>query len=43
MLDKGYEILYFTEDVDEFAIQMLLDYKGKSFKSVSAGDFGWTN
>jgi len=38
-LDKGYEILYFTEDVDEFAIQMLTDYKGKSFKSVSASDF----
>ncbi len=39
VLDKGYEILYFTEDVDEFAIQMLMDYKGKSFKSVSASDF----
>jgi len=39
VLDKGYEILYFTEDVDEFAIQMLMDYKGKSFKSGSASDF----
>ena len=36
--DKGYEILYFTDDVDEFAIQMLMEYDGKQFKSVSAGD-----
>ncbi len=35
--DKGYEILYFTEDVDEFAIRMLGTYKEKEFKSVSAG------
>lgn len=38
--DKGYEILYFTEDVDEFAIQMLRTYEDKEFKSVSAGDLG---
>ncbi len=36
--DKGYEILYFTDDVDEFAIQMLGEYDGKQFKSVSAQD-----
>lgn len=36
--DKGYEILYFTEDVDEFAIKMLLSYKEKEFKSVASGD-----
>jgi molecular chaperone HtpG len=36
--DKGYEILYFTDDVDEFAIQMLMEYDGKQFKSVSAQD-----
>ena len=36
--DKGYEILYFTEDVDEFAIQMLMKYQEKEFKSVSASD-----
>lgn len=36
--DKGYEILYFTEDVDEFAIKMLSEYKEKEFKSVSSSD-----
>lgn len=40
VLDKGYEILYFTEDVDEFAIKMLMNYKDKQFKSVSSGDLG---
>jgi len=38
--EKGYEILYFTEDVDEFAIQMLMNYKEKEFRSVSSGDLG---
>ena len=38
--DKGYEILYFTDDVDEFAIQMLMEYDGKQFKSISSGDLG---
>ena len=38
--DKGYEILYFTEDVDEFAIRMLMNYQEKEFKSVSSGDLG---
>lgn len=40
VLDKGYEILYFTEDVDEFAIKVLAKYKEKEFKSVSSGDLG---
>ncbi|MDK0742737.1 molecular chaperone HtpG [Clostridium perfringens] len=40
VLDKGYEILYFTEDVDEFAIKMLMNYKEKEFKSVSSGNLG---
>lgn len=38
--DKGYEILYFTEEVDEFAIRMLMNYKEKEFKSVSDSDLG---
>lgn len=38
--DKGYEILYFTDDIDEFAIKMLQQYKEKEFKSVSSGDLG---
>ena len=36
--EKGYEILYFTENVDEFAIKMLMKYKEKEFKSVSNSD-----
>ena len=40
LTDKGYEILYFTEDVDEFAIHMLMSYQDKEFKSVSASDAG---
>ncbi|MED1490365.1 molecular chaperone HtpG [Bacillus smithii] len=38
--EKGYEILYFTEDIDEFAVKMLMKYKDKEFKSVSSGDLG---
>ena len=33
--DKGYEVLYFTQDVDEFAIKVLMEYEGKHFKSIS--------
>ncbi|MEK3885303.1 molecular chaperone HtpG [Paenibacillus sp. PL2-23] len=40
VLDKGYEILYFTDDIDEFAIKMIMNYKEKEFKSVSSGDLG---
>lgn len=36
--EKGYEVLYFTEDVDEFAIKMLMNYDSKEFKSVSSSD-----
>ncbi|WP_100404662.1 molecular chaperone HtpG [Bacillus solitudinis] len=38
--EKGFEILYFTEDIDEFATKMLMSYKEKEFKSVSSGDLG---
>ncbi|MHA6250526.1 molecular chaperone HtpG [Oceanobacillus sp. CAU 1775] len=38
--DKGYEILYFTDEIDEFAIRMLMSYKEKEFKNVSSGDLG---
>lgn len=40
IIEKGYEILYFTDDVDEFAIKMLMSYKDKEFKSVSSSDLG---
>lgn len=38
--DKGYEILYFTEEIDEFAIRMLMSYEEKEFRSVSSNDLG---
>ncbi|WHX50229.1 molecular chaperone HtpG [Paenibacillus woosongensis] len=38
--DKGYEILYLTDDIDEFALKTILSYKEKEFKSVSSGDLG---
>ena len=38
--DKGYEILYFTDHVDEFCIQMMHDYEAKEYKSVSSEDLG---
>ncbi len=36
--EKGYEILYFTDEVDEFAIQMLMDYDGKHFANICKDD-----
>jgi molecular chaperone HtpG len=38
--DKGLEILYLTDDVDEFALKVIKEYAGKEFKSVSSGDLG---
>lgn len=38
--DKGYEILYFTDEVDEFAIRMIPQYKEKEFRNVSGSDLG---
>lgn len=35
--DKGYEILYLTDDVDEFVLQILMQYKEKPFKSITQG------
>ena len=36
--EKGFEVLYFTEDIDEFAVKVLDKYQEKDFKSVSAAD-----
>jgi molecular chaperone HtpG len=36
--EKDYEVLYLTDHIDEFLIQMLHDYKGKQFKSISSSD-----
>ena len=34
--DKGYEILYLTDNVDEFALRMMMKYEETEFRSVSA-------
>lgn len=34
--DKGYEILYLTDNVDEFVFQVLMNYDEKSFKNACA-------
>ncbi|MEG0591986.1 MAG: molecular chaperone HtpG [Coprobacillus sp.] len=36
--DKGFDILYLTDNVDEFCLQMLRDYKEKPFKNINQGD-----
>ncbi len=36
--EKGYEILYLTDSIDEFTLQMLVDYDGKEFKSIQSSD-----
>jgi molecular chaperone HtpG len=38
--DRGYEILFMTDDVDEFAVRVMMKYDDKEFKSVSADDLG---
>ena len=35
---RGYEVLYLTEDVDEFALMMMHEFDGKEFLNVSTGD-----
>ncbi len=37
--EKGYEILFFKDGVDEFVAKILGEYDGKKFKSVSEADF----
>ena len=34
--NKGYEVLYLTDDVDEFALRVLGSYDGKPFKNVAS-------
>ena len=40
---KGFEILYCTEDVDEFTLQSLMQYKEKKFCSATNDDLGLEN
>ncbi len=37
---KGYDLLLCTEDVDEFCLQMMQNYKEKEFKNINSGDLG---
>ena len=37
--EKGMEVLYFTDDVDEFAVQMLMEYDGKHFVNIQKDEF----
>ena len=36
--EKGYEILYLTDSIDEFALQVMREFDEKQFKSVSGED-----
>lgn len=38
VIDKGYEVLYFTENVDEFAIKMLNTFEEKKFANICTDD-----
>ena len=37
--EKGLEVLYLTDRIDEFTIKALMEYEGKQFKSINASDF----
>jgi len=39
--EKGYEVLFCTDEIDEFALKILNDYNGKEFKSISDQDLGF--
>ena len=38
LLDRQYEVLYFTDSVDEFLTSVIREYDGKMFKSILKGD-----
>jgi len=40
ILEKGYDILCMTDDVDEFTVKSINDYESKQFRSVAGGDLG---
>ena len=41
--EKGYEILYLTDEIDEFALQVMRAYKEKNFKSIAQGNFDFNS
>ena len=38
---RGFEILYLTEEIDEFAVQIMRVYKEKEFRSINSDDLGF--
>jgi Molecular chaperone, HSP90 family len=40
VLDGGFDILVFSDDIDEFAVKFLGEYDKREFRSISAGDSG---
>ena len=40
VLDRGFDILLFTDEVDEFAVRMIDKWNDKEFKSITGGDLG---
>ena len=42
VLENDIEVLYFFDDVDEFAIKVLDKYAEKSFQSIAQGEFDFT-
>ncbi len=43
VLSKGYEVLYCTQEIDEFTLQTLMQYGEKQFRSVDSDDLGIEN
>ncbi len=43
ILEEGYEVLYFLDNVDEFMATMLHDYDGHEFKSINKADLNIDN
>ncbi len=39
---RGLEVLFFTDTIDDFWLQQVQDYQGKTFKSVTKGDIDLT-
>lgn len=37
--EKGYEVLYFVEEIDEFIVKVLMQYQEKPFQSIMSADF----
>ncbi len=40
VLEAGFDLLYMTQDVDEFVVQILGEYNGKHFCNISSDDLG---